>query len=455
MDDWTAPGKNDSMPPELRKAFNKYYAVLDAVNAGISEARNDGDFTSAADLGYTVSALEGFEKEIFDLNEKFESKRAAETETWRMAAAVDTERSRRYAKRTVDAEEAEEASAAEDEQGWDDLTEGWDDPPPKPAVLARTDGQRLGYLGMSHIIGGESEAGKTRLMDLATVQEVRAGRPVIRFDLENGAMLTRQALKDMGLTKEEVKGLVRYRHAKAPWSVKKAEKEAAEFAADGGYLVVLDSSTAMASALNLEVSGGRSEDVERLYTITMNPWKEAGLAVFTLDNVTKANALSFAGSQHKKSGADVGLGLVTRSPFGVGVAGWSDLYVIKDRGSAIAWEPQEGLRWAGRMQSSPITEREVAFSVIAPASINDQVQLADVVVDLDALPPGVGKALAVLPEVLAWFPEMPCKEDVIVKLKVAGAGFDTRDRGVFWHQAVKQGLVKITKKGAKHLVESA
>lgn len=254
-------------------------------------------------------------------------------------------------------EQAAALSESEDSEGFDDLTEGWDDPPSEPLVILRSDRKALGYLGMSHVIGGASESGKTRLADLATLQEVQAGRPVVRYDLENGPGMTRQILRDMGMNIDQMKTLVRYKSASAPWSVGKAEKEAQQFVSEGGRLVVLDSSTALASALGLQVSGGSSEDVERLYRIAMDPWKNAGCAVFIVDNTNKSDKTDLSGSQHKKAGLDAGIAVVSGKPFAVGHPGYSDLYVLKDRGAGMPWQVADsGKRFIGRMHSTPEPE---------------------------------------------------------------------------------------------------
>lgn len=257
-----------------------------------------------------------------------------------------------------------EIAAGEDAEGWDDITAGWDDPPPTPELVARTDGHCGAYVGQSGVIGGASEGGKTRLADMATIQELEAGRPVIRWDMENGIHLSRQALRDMGMTLEQAKELLRYRSATGLWSHRKASAMAARFADEGGRLVVMDSSTAIAHALGLEVSGGKSEDVQALYAQALHPWKDAGLCPLAIDNTNKSGPLDLSGSQHKKSGLDFGLGVVLRSPHGVGHHGSADVFVLKDRGASIRYVNRqltdgvgEVYRYFGKLTSTPNPHR--------------------------------------------------------------------------------------------------
>jgi KaiC/GvpD/RAD55 family RecA-like ATPase len=237
--------------------------------------------------------------------------------------------------------------------GWQDLAEDWDDDPPAPVCLARTDYAAGLYAGHRTLVIGASESGKSWLMLHAVRQEIDAGHPVVFFDHENGEAVIRDRLRSLGLTREQVRQYLRYAYLDAPLPAELAAELAGKLRAEGGRLVVVDALSPIAHALSLDTSGGDTGAVEEIFSVVLDPWVECGLATVLIDNAPKAAKTGVLGSQHKAAGAYAVLAVVAEDRFSRRHAGRSRIVVAKDRGGALAVEQDGEDRLWGVLQMHP------------------------------------------------------------------------------------------------------
>lgn len=252
---------------------------------------------------------------------------------------------------------------------WTDLAEGWEDDPPRPDCLARTDGSCAFYLGQRNLVIGHTESGKTWLMAMAAKQEVDAGRQVVIFDHENGPAIVTDRLRALGLTREQVRTYVRYAHLSAPLPPTMARELAEKLAAEGARLMISDALTPVAHAMGLDTSGGDTNAVEQVFTVVLDPWVGVGFAAVILDNTPKSNRYGSLGSQHKTAGVGGAvLAVVADTPFSRGRAGASKIYLIKDRGGNARYVMDEDRRWWGvlHVAPEPVSDGVVAYVEAPP-----------------------------------------------------------------------------------------
>lgn len=269
--------------------------------------------------------------------------------------AEKQERARRKAKGLVDAEEREEVlDAAARGFAWEDLTEDWDEPPPKPEHLNRSDGQSVLYAGMRNFIVGFTESGKSWLIALCILQEILAGRPVVYLDHENGPAITKDRLRSLGLSRDQVKRCVRYVRLSGPLPPGLARELAEKTWAEGARVMFADALTPIANALGLEVHGGNVNAVEEIYTLVLDPWAEVGFCATLIDNTPRSDKTRSAGSQHKDAGVGGAVvSVVADVKFSKTVRGSSKIYLNKDRGGEADVVVEDDRRLWGELHIGP------------------------------------------------------------------------------------------------------
>jgi hypothetical protein len=77
--------------------------------------------------------------------------------------------------------------------------------PATPTLLPRTDGVCLLYPGLVHSVHGESESGKSLIMQAEMVRAITAGLPVLMLDFESDAAEVTARLLSMGATPTDVR----------------------------------------------------------------------------------------------------------------------------------------------------------------------------------------------------------------------------------------------------------
>jgi hypothetical protein len=179
--------------------------------------------------------------------------------------------------------------------------------PMQPTLMPRSDGVCLLYRGLVHSFHGESESGKSMVLQWECARVLRAGGRVSYVDFESNASKVVGRIRLLGAGVPAIAAGLTYRHPEmrpdatveewAGWSALLAE------ASD---LVVLDGVTDA-----LVVSGARSKDnddiTQWLRSMPKAIAKATGAAVVLIDHVTKdpASRGRFAvGGQAKMNGLD-------------------------------------------------------------------------------------------------------------------------------------------------------
>lgn len=184
------------------------------------------------------------------------------------------------------------------------------------------------YRGKVNGVHAESEAGKSWLACLVTVQEIRSGRHVAYIDFEDDAASVVRRLKLLGASRDDIAQFFHYCNPTGPLT--DAEKnEFQRLVSLGGSLAIFDG---MTEAMALEgLDGIKAEDVAAWHSKMTKPFAVARWAVVVLDHVPHDGKRAI-GSQHKKSAlTGVSYFLDPVHPIGKGTIGKSRLRVEKDR----------------------------------------------------------------------------------------------------------------------------
>jgi putative DNA primase/helicase len=200
------------------------------------------------------------------------------------------------------------------------------DPPAPPAIAA------LIYLGLNHVVTGESEALKTWLMAAAAADELAAGRSVVWIDGDDvGAGVLLERLRLFGADDEAIAQRFLYVLPDGPLELGSRGRLLARISEHDCRLAILDGFNPLLALHSLDPNSG--VDVEMFYRL-INPIRKAGPAVVLTDNVVKSSETRGAwaiGSERKKSKAEVQLGMKTLVPLVRGGIGRAKITVHKDR----------------------------------------------------------------------------------------------------------------------------
>lgn len=239
---------------------------------------------------------------------------------------------------------AEEARPA----SWDpvDLTAVLDGTyrPVEPALLPRADGVMLLYPGCTHSMHGESESGKSLVMQAEAARLIAAGRDVLYIDFESDAVSVVGRLRMFGAAVEDIAAHLDYRNPEASPFDTEPEREAWRAMLARPYaLAVIDGVTD-----SVGLFGYSSKDNDELST-----WqrvfpdalaRRTGAAVVSIDHVTKdseGRGRFAIGAQSKMAGlTGAAYTVEVVEPLGLGLRGVVVLRVAKDRPGQV--RPQCG-----------------------------------------------------------------------------------------------------------------
>lgn len=210
--------------------------------------------------------------------------------------------------------------------------------PIEPTLLARTDGLRLLYPGLTHSISGESGSGKSWLAQWASAEALNDGHEVLYLDYESSAIEVAQRLLILGCSWEVIEASFTYVN---PDDAPHGEEFEALLARRYG-LVIVDGVT---EALGLSGIAGdnltnSNDAVTKWHKMLPKRFAvETGAAVVQIDHVTKSkdNRGSYAiGGQAKRASiTGASYTVQPKESFGRGRSGSFDLYVGKDRPGAV------------------------------------------------------------------------------------------------------------------------
>ena len=211
--------------------------------------------------------------------------------------------------------------------------------PPEATLMVRSDGVGLLYPGMTHSIHGESESGKSMIVQAEVAKLLVAGRPVLYLDYEADPGSVVERLRLMGVTDEQF-ALLAYLQPEVDHGQSEETRHAFRLLLAQPFdLAVIDGVTeALAQApAKLRSTGGLggNDDItiwhDRLPRVIA---RATGAAVVLVDHVAKnPDAGRFAiGGQAKMATISGAAYLVRpRTPLGRGLVGEVQMYVAKDR----------------------------------------------------------------------------------------------------------------------------
>lgn len=215
--------------------------------------------------------------------------------------------------------------------------------PPVPTLFTRTDNVALLYPGLVHDIHGESESGKSLLIQTETARQLQAGNNVAYIDYESDAGQIIERLTLMGCTHKQIAdGLTYIRPEQSPYTTR--EQHAFRTLLTHTYtLAIIDGVT---DALTQEGAASKdNDDIARWHRhIPRTIARHTGAAVILIDHVTKNTDTRgrFAiGGQTKMAAIDGASYLAeVVHPLGRGMKGTITLRVAKDRPGSI--RPKSG-----------------------------------------------------------------------------------------------------------------
>ena len=211
---------------------------------------------------------------------------------------------------------------------------------PKPSLGRRSDGAALLYEAKIHWLSGEPGSGKTWLALWWTIEQVRAGNPVLYLDMESDPITITSRLRALGITLEELP-LVRY--LRINWDPARlgdtVEAIVERIAARSPSLVVLDGMAATLAALGRDENS--NSDVSGFTNGVLRPISNAGPAVVVVDHLakphadSKGNRYSRGASAKLADASGVAYLLAVKVAFSQHKPGIAKLIVGKDRNGAV------------------------------------------------------------------------------------------------------------------------
>ncbi|MDC5696463.1 AAA family ATPase [Intrasporangium calvum] len=216
----------------------------------------------------------------------------------------------------------------------------------EPTLLARSDGVSLLYRGLTHSLHGESESGKSMVMQSEAVRLLQAGELVLWLDFDSDPASVVERLRLLGATDEQMGAGFRYVHPEVSPHTDASEWAEWEALLTESYsLVVFDGVTDALVLLGYEtINNDHIAAWNRTYPARLA--RETGAAVVMIDHVTKEGSTRgrFAiGGQTKMAGlTGAAYTVAVDKPLGRGLRGVIVLRVAKDRpgyvrGHSGAW----------------------------------------------------------------------------------------------------------------------
>ena len=209
--------------------------------------------------------------------------------------------------------------------------------PPTPTMWTRTDGENLLYPGRSHSVHGESESGKSLLMQALAAELITGGQRVLYLDYEDTALSVIGRLRAMGTPDEATLSMLDYWNPE-PAGGNCVEPEGLDYMAGQSYgLVVIDGVTTALSDAGLNSNDG--DDVVQWFGKVVNYLATStGAAVVVVDHVVKnGTGGRFAVGSNQKMGQLTGAAYTVDvlTPPAQGKVGTLEVYIGKDKGGGV------------------------------------------------------------------------------------------------------------------------
>lgn len=261
----------------------------------------------------------------------------------------------------ADAARENGAGPVEREDSWQpiDLSQIPDEPPQPPNL----GGLGIVYPGKRHVFSGPQESAKTLAAYVIGLEVIRTEQKrVVLIDFEMGQWDARRRLIELGATMDELAQIAYLEPAE------RAEGTVIEQLVQlQPGLVIID---AAAGAFDLQsLDDNKRQDVERLASVFVEPFRRARIATILLDHVVKnaeARGKYAIGSERKVGGADVHLGFEVVHPIKRGSHGLYKIVTHKDRGGFL----KRGKLAEFVLESDPETN-VIAWSFRAPVEADE------------------------------------------------------------------------------------
>lgn len=249
--------------------------------------------------------------------------------------------------------------------------------PVVPSLLVRTDGVALLYPGLVHSFHGESESGKSLVLQLETIRLLAAGHDVLYVDFESDAASITERLIGFGAAPSDVVAHFHYVNPDVSPTATAGELAAWQAMLARPYaLAVVDGVTDSLGVFGM--SSKDNDDIARWQRLLPKQIARAtGAAVAVIDHVvkdTEARGRFAIGGQAKMAGlTGAGYTVEIAQPLGRGLRGVVSLRVGKDRpghvrGNAGPFRKSDRTQEAARVVIDSTGERPVV--TIDPPSGN-------------------------------------------------------------------------------------
>ncbi len=250
--------------------------------------------------------------------------------------------------------------------------------PETPALMARTDGQQLLYRGRVHSFHGESESGKSLVVQSCAATILNGGGWVLYIDYESDAPAVVGRLLELGVPADVIGQRFRYVQPEASPFSRDAETQAwAELLAGKFDLGVIDGVTDA-----LGTNGVKTNDNDEIAAwcrrIARPIARKTGAAVVLIDHVTKdadTRGRFALGGQAKMNALDGAAYVVeVDEPLGRGLCGSVKLRVAKDRPGGVrgrcgAFRKVDRTQEAARVVIDSRDPSAIRVAIEPPASV--------------------------------------------------------------------------------------
>jgi hypothetical protein len=245
-----------------------------------------------------------------------------------------------------------------------------------PTILRRSDGAFLFYRGKVHSVHGESESGKSWLVQCATADCLLAGESVLYVDFEDEAAAVAERLILLGVPDKVVEDSAKFVYVRPDQTPStNAEQAAYDALLHGSYaLAIIDGVTDSMGVFGLSTKD--NDDIARWQrALPKAIARQTGAAVVCVDHVTKdadTRGRFALGGQHKMAGLSGAAYLVEmEQPFAVGQAGRASVRVGKDRPGRVRglggkWRKSDRTQHVADFWLDSTNEDRTAWSLDVP-----------------------------------------------------------------------------------------
>jgi Bifunctional DNA primase/polymerase, N-terminal/AAA domain len=249
--------------------------------------------------------------------------------------------------------------------------------PSEPTLWHRSDGRALLYPGKVHSIYGESESGKSMLMQHETAEQLKKGNTVLYIDFESDEHTIIDRLRRLGVTVAHIHNLT-YIRPERTWSNPIEQPVKEQILTSTYTLAIIDGVT---EALN--IFGAETNDNDTITrfmrTFPRRLARATGAAVVLIDHIPKnaKNSRHAIGGQAKLAAVDGAAYLITVDEvLGIDKFGQLRVKITKDRPGRIrghCWTDESGHERIQTAAVVPVDSREkdiTKMSVCPPDGSN-------------------------------------------------------------------------------------